>query len=133
MGTRATASLVATSSTGWRSALRALAVAAASPHLTGAEAALAARPGPGPLPAGYYPPTATGMQGQHDRVIGARSCGSTDVPNPGRHAAATAARASKRAGADVDDVYDLVVVGAGASGLAAAKYYRTASAPVPRS
>src|SRR3954451_467655 len=53
-----------------------LAAAAASPHLTGAEAAVKAghdwwhgQPKPPTLPPGYYPPAATGLTGQPDSVI----------------------------------------------------------------
>ena len=57
-----------------------LAVAAASPHLTGAEAALAAGSGKGKTPP--YPPTGTGMQGLHGKLI-RRTMKIDGVPNPG--------------------------------------------------
>jgi spermidine dehydrogenase len=62
---------------------------------------------------GYYPPALTGMRGSTD----------------GSYEAAHALRDGdfwKKAGAPkrVDDVYDLVVVGGGISGLAAAHFYR---------
>jgi spermidine dehydrogenase len=59
----------------------------------------------------YYPPTLTGLRGSH----------------PGAFEAAHAlAREGKsfEAPQDLDENYDLVVVGAGVSGLAAANYYR---------
>jgi spermidine dehydrogenase len=59
----------------------------------------------------YYPPTRTGLRGSH----------------PGAFEVAHAlARAGKNFDAprDLDESYDLVVVGAGISGLAAAHYYR---------
>jgi spermidine dehydrogenase len=98
-----------------------LAAAAASPSLTGAEAALL---GSRPLAGDYYPPTATGITGEPDDVIG-------DVmridgkPDP-RHPHSTHGGPGIHPGRvrDVDDDYDLVVVGAGASGLAAAKWYQ---------
>jgi spermidine dehydrogenase len=98
-----------------------LAAAAASPSLTGAEAALRGRRA---LPRGYYPPTATGITGEPDDVI--RDVMRIDGrPNP-RHPHSTAAGPGihPRRIRDVDDRYDLVVVGAGASGLAAAKWYQ---------
>src|SRR6478735_6282397 len=48
-----------------------LAAAAASPSLTGAEAALLGREHPDHgLPPGYYPPSSTGITGQPDAAIG---------------------------------------------------------------
>jgi spermidine dehydrogenase len=103
-----------------------LAAAAASPYLTGAEAALAAHEaGPSPLPPGYYPPTATGLTGQSDAVV------EQIYKIDGRPDADAAARHSDKGGPGVHvpvretrEVYDCVIVGAGASGLAAAKFYR---------
>ena len=63
------------------------------------------------LPAGYYPPAATGMRGSHPgswETMHARVAGSTWK---GRH---------------TGEHYDLVVVGAGISGLTAAYLYRKA-------
>ncbi len=84
-------------------------------------AAASALPGAGPLPAapqdapGYYPPRLTGMRGSH----------------PGSFEAAHALRdgtfwesAGKPTGAGQD--FDLVIVGAGISGLAAAYFFRQA-------
>jgi spermidine dehydrogenase len=103
-----------------------LAAAAASPSLTGAEAALI---GSRPLPRDYYPPTATGIVGEPDDVI--RNTMRIDGrPNP-RHPHSTKAGPGihPRHVRDVDDCYDLVVVGAGASGLAAAKWYQDRFGP----
>ena len=105
-----------------------LAAAAASPYLTGAEAALAAVGGQRPpssytLPTGYYPPTSTGVTGEPDNVV--RDTMEFDPPAGGPEDI----HAYKRGPGfdpnfkDVDDDYDCVIVGAGASGLAAAKYY----------
>jgi spermidine dehydrogenase len=102
-----------------------LAAAAAAPHLSGAEALAASRGhGPRPLPPGYHPPTETGLKGQPDDVVrqimkidgppNPRDVHSTDG-GPGIHV---------RRVVDSDETYDCVIVGAGASGLAAAKYYR---------
>jgi spermidine dehydrogenase len=100
-----------------------LAAAAAAPNLTGAEANFLATKRSRSLPPGYYPPTTTGLKGQTDRIVKdiVRIDGRpnpTDVHSakggPGIHAPAR----------DTDEVYDCVVVGAGASGLAAAKFYQ---------
>ncbi len=67
---------------------------------------------------GYYPPTLTGMRGSH----------------PGSFEAAHALRdgATWPAVADTGEDYDLIVVGGGISGLAAAHFFRTRSAPDSR-
>ncbi len=117
-----------------------LAAAAASPYLTGAEAALAAAghghgPQPPVLPPGYYPPTSTGITGEPDRVI------DMIYKIDGRPNVKAAARHSARGGPGVhvpvvgdcgDEPYDCVVVGAGASGLAAAKFYQDRFGPDAR-
>jgi spermidine dehydrogenase len=99
-----------------------LAAAAAAPHLTGAEAALAAsRHHQHHTP---YPPTDTGVVGQRNAVI--RDTMAFDgLPNPRDvHSTKGGPGIHPRHVRDVDDTYDLVVVGAGASGLAAAKWYQ---------
>ena len=60
---------------------------------------------------GYYPPLLTGMRGSH----------------PGSFEAAHALRDGKavEAARDTGETYDLIVVGGGISGLAAAHFYRT--------
>src|ERR1700752_1886522 len=67
-----------------------------------------------------YPPALTGMRGQH----------------PGSFEVAHAfARQGKRSGVDhaaADESYELVVVGGGISGLAAAWFYRRAVGPKAR-
>ena len=63
------------------------------------------------LPADYYPPLLNGMRGSHE--------GSYEVA----HALAWAGEKPTQY-TDLDDEYDLVVVGAGISGLAAAYLYR---------
>ena len=60
----------------------------------------------------YYPPRLTGMRGSHP--------GSFEIA----HRLAWAGERFDRPSELTDDVYDLVVVGAGLSGLAAAWYYR---------
>ena len=94
-----------------------LAAAAAAPHLTGAEAALAAhghKP-PKPLPPGYHPPTETGLKGIRDDVV-KQTIRIDGLPNqrdvhstrggPGIHAFPHD---------DHEITYDCVIVGAGAS------------------
>jgi spermidine dehydrogenase len=96
-----------------------LAAAAAAPNLTGAEAALRSR-----SRTSSYPPTDTGVVGQRNAVI--RDVTAIDgFPNPRDvHSTKGGPGIHPRHVRDVDDVYDLVVVGAGASGLAAAKWYQ---------
>ena len=67
----------------------------------------------------YYPPTLTGMRGSHD--------GSYEVA----HALAWQGQKPKTY-ETLDEHYDLVVVGAGMSGLAAAWYYRKTVGPETR-
>src|SRR5215470_3002365 len=59
-----------------------------------------------------YPPALTGLRGQHD--------GSFEVA----HALAREGRRFPLEGLPIDESYDLVVVGGGISGLAAAWFYR---------
>jgi spermidine dehydrogenase len=98
-----------------------LAAAAAAPHLTGAEAAEAARRG---LPRSYYPPTDTGLKGQRDDVV-SRTIQIDGLPNPDDvHSTEGGPGIDPRKVKDTGESYDCVIVGAGASGLAAAKFYR---------
>lgn len=60
----------------------------------------------------YYPPALTGMRGSH--------AGSFEVA----HAVSWAGQAFTRPKAQTENIYDLVVVGGGISGLSAAKFYR---------
>ena len=64
----------------------------------------------------YYPPALTGMRGSH--------AGSFEVMHRVRDA-----RAWQDAATDTGEHYDLVVVGGGISGLAAAHYFRAAVGP----
>ena len=76
-------------------------------------------PLPGPSGKDYYPPTLTGMRGSHD--------GSFEVAH------ALAWRGERPADYSLlDERYDLVVVGAGLSGLAAAYLYRQQAGPDSR-
>src|ERR1700751_2268899 len=63
---------------------------------------------------GYYPPALTGMRGSHAGSFEAAHA-VRDDKSPGRGASA----------ADIKEAYDLVIVGAGISGLAAAYFWRT--------
>ncbi|HEY7289214.1 MAG TPA: FAD/NAD(P)-binding protein [Vicinamibacterales bacterium] len=88
-------------------------------HLPGAEAMLQAafdQDTPG-----YYPPALTGMRGSHD--------GSYDVSHALRDG-----RFWQSAGQPIEtnEQYDLVVVGGGISGLAAAYFYRARTGPSAR-
>lgn len=82
--------------------------------------AIAGEPGAAPSSStAYYPPTRTGLRGSH----------------PGAFETAHAlAREGKRfpEARDLDEDYDLVIVGAGISGLAAAHYYRQRFGPDSR-
>ena len=72
-----------------------------------------------PSPTSYYPPTLTGMRGSHE--------GSYEVAH------ALAWRGAKPDHYEpLDEHYDLVVVGAGLSGLASARYYQQKMGPKAR-
>ena len=86
--------------------------------LPGGVVAHAAGHAPAPL-AGNYPPVRTGMRGSHP--------GAFEVA----HALARDGKAFP-APTDLDETYDLVVVGGGISGLAAAYYYRKRFGPGAR-
>ena len=107
-------------------------VAASAPLLAATQLGAATTPGaPGasPLPAtsplsaaqdspGYYPPLLTGMRGSH----------------PGSFEGAHALRDGRTwpTVTDTGEEYDLIVVGAGISGLAAAHFYRAQTTPNSR-
>ncbi len=77
-----------------------------------------AEPGPERV-AGYYPPGLTGLRGDHE--------GSFEVAHRMRDGALPLADAI-----DTRETYDLVVVGGGISGLAAAHYFRQMAGPSAR-
>jgi spermidine dehydrogenase len=81
------------------------------PLLAGVAGA-ASEPGPSQDLAGYYPPSLTGLRGSHP--------GSFESAHALRDGAAPAAAVPE------GDSYDLVIVGAGLSGLSAAHFYRSA-------
>jgi spermidine dehydrogenase len=79
------------------------------PSLTAWNRASAAQDRPG-----YYPPALTGMRGSHAGSFeAAHAVRDGQVPAKGAKAA------------DTKETYDLVIVGAGISGLAAAHFWRT--------
>jgi spermidine dehydrogenase len=106
--------------------------AAAAPYLTGAEAAAAAlNPTSGvTLPPGYYPPTATGLTGEPDEIVSRIGLVDPPAQSPADiHSAENGKTLAPQSARPVDDDYDCVIVGAGASGLGAAKYYRDRFGP----
>lgn len=106
-----------------------LAAAAASPGLTGAQAATMSRPiAPLPIAPGYYPPRSTGITGQPDSVID----GIVQIdgfPNPTDVHDASGGPGIRQPSFNTGETYDVVIVGAGISGLSAAKYYRDRFGP----
>jgi spermidine dehydrogenase len=109
-----------------------MAVAAASPGLTGAQAATIARTGGGSaLPPGYYPPRSTGITGQPNNVIS--SVMKIDgLPNPTDVHSSEGGPGIKQPAFNTGETFDVVVVGAGISGLSAAKYYQDRFGPGAR-
>jgi len=86
-------------------------VAPAWLQAAGEQAALAPEQAPG-----YYPPSLTGMRGSH--------AGSFEVAHQMRDN-----RGWKSLATDTGEAYDLVIVGGGISGLAAARFFREAVGP----
>ncbi len=91
-------------------AIGAAATAAAHPLFAAAQSSAPATPAAAQDAPGYYPPLLTGMRGSH----------------PGSYEAALALRdgEAQPPATDTGEEYDLIVVGAGISGLAAAHFYR---------
>lgn len=67
---------------------------------------------------GYYPPLLTGMRGSHPGAFESAHALRDGTPVP--------------RGVDTGETYDLVVVGAGISGLSAAQFYRARTSPSAR-
>ena len=107
-----------------------LAAAAAFPGLTGSEAMAAAK-GDDPLPAGYYPPSFSDpYTGQSDQVID-RTIKIDGPPpsDPSQIHSTTGGPGIKANVKDTKEQYDCVIVGAGASGISAAKSYQDRFGP----
>ena len=73
----------------------------------------------GKLSGDYYPPTLTGMRGSHKGSYEVAHALAWDGQKPSDYQ-------------ELDEHYDLVVVGAGQSGLAAAWYYRKKMGPTAK-
>jgi spermidine dehydrogenase len=99
-----------------------MAIAAANPWMTGAQAAAIAA-GESSLPAGYYPPTEEGLTGIRDNTL-SRILAIDGLPNPEDPHSTVGGPGISLKPTNTRESYDCVIVGAGASGLAAAKYYR---------
>ena len=108
-----------------------LAAAAALPGLTGAEAMAHVRGGDPPLPPGYYPPTLSDpYTGEPAQVI--RRTIKIDGPPPSKPSQVHSTKGGPGINARVEDTrekYDCVIVGAGASGISAAKWYQDRFGP----
>jgi spermidine dehydrogenase len=103
-----------------------LAAASALPGLTGAEAAFAASSAADP---DFYPPTATGLKGQPDGPLGQFMAIDGKPNQKDVHSTRGGTGIKPNRIQDTGEVYDCVVVGAGASGLAAAKFYQDRFGP----
>ena len=108
-----------------------LAAAAAFPGLTGAEAMAHGHAGDAPLPPGYYPPTFSDpYTGEPAQVI--RRTIKIDGPPPSKPSQIHSTKGGPGIHARVKDTrekYDCVIVGAGASGISAAKWYQDRFGP----
>ncbi|UJA19431.1 NAD(P)/FAD-dependent oxidoreductase [Thermoleophilia bacterium SCSIO 60948] len=104
-----------------------LAAAAAAPYMTGAEAAAAAAENltySKPLPAGYDPTVETGVKGHTANVV-KKTIRIDGPPNQRNvHSSKPGPGIDPKKVRDTGEEYDCVIVGAGLSGLSAAKWYR---------
>jgi spermidine dehydrogenase len=102
-----------------------LAVAAAAPGLTGAEAMASAQIPPTSLPTGYYPPGfASPNTGLPDEVIDRTFKLDGPPPtSPSQIHSTNGGPGINKAAHDTGERYDCVIVGGGASGISAAKSY----------
>ena len=100
-------------------------MAAAAPGLTGAEAMAAAQIPSSALPAGYYPPGFESPNtGQPDAVIDRTfKIDGPPITDPSQIHSTDGGPGINKAGHDTGERYDCVIVGAGASGISAAKSY----------
>ncbi len=92
-----------------------------SAGLTGLASGTASGEEPGHPPAGFYPPALTGMRGSQP--------GAFDVAHALRDGTFWETAGNP---ADTGETYDLIVVGGGISGLAAAYFYRKQAGPNSR-
>ena len=104
-----------------RDFLNDVSIAVAGSALAPASLAAFGRTQPGVTPPAVYPPGLTGLRGSH---VGSFET-AHDLGRNGRTWEVAAA-------ADTGETYDLVVVGAGLSGLAAAYFYRQAAGPAAK-
>jgi spermidine dehydrogenase len=102
-----------------------LAAAAAAPGLTGSQAMAAAKIPPTELPRGYYPPTFVSPNtGLPDTVIDRTFKIDGPPPkSPSQVHSTDGGPGINKAAHDTGERYDCVIVGAGASGISAAKSY----------
>ena len=107
-----------------------LAAAAASPHLTGAEAMTPDTAAAEPLPPGYYPPTSHRYHRRaRQRDPATRSRSTAAAPKPSTVHSTNGRPGHPRARPRRRRRLRLVIVGAGASGIAAAKWYQDRFGP----
>jgi spermidine dehydrogenase len=111
-----------------------LAIAASAPSLTGAEAAALAREQEKGLPPDYYPPSFTDPNvGIPDKVVKRTlKIDGPPVSDPDDIHSTAGGPGINKAVKDTGQVYDCVIVGAGASGLASAKFYLDRFGPESR-
>jgi spermidine dehydrogenase len=108
-----------------------LAMAAAAPGLTGAEAMAAAQIPSGRLPVGYYPPGFESPNtGLPDAVIDRTfKIDGPPVTDPSQIHSTNGGPGINKHAHDTGERYDCVIVGAGASGISAAKSYQDRFGP----
>src|SRR3954453_5725383 len=113
-----------------------LAIAAARPGLPGVQAMASANPKlpPTQLPADYYPPTFVSPNtGQPDAVIqDTFKLDGPPVTDPSQVHSTEGGPGIHKAVFDTGERYDCVIVGGGASGISAAKWYRDRFGPKTR-
>jgi spermidine dehydrogenase len=108
-----------------------LAMAVAGPGFTGAEAMAAAKQPPTQLPDDYYPPGfATPNTGQPDRVIDRTfKIDGPPITDPSQIHSTAGGPGIRQNVFDTGERFDCVIVGSGASGISAAKWYQDRFGP----